>query len=84
MEFCGMVEYYRRFVHGLTEFEKPLRALTLKEAPWVWTTEHQEAFDGIKKAFSSESVLSHPDISLMDNFVMSTDANKVGIVAVLS
>jgi len=84
MEFCGMVGYYRRFARGLADLEKPLRALTLKDAPWVWTTEHQEAFDGIKKALSSAPVLAHPDFSLMDSFIISTDASKVGIGAVLS
>ncbi len=84
MELCGMVGYYRRFAQGLADLEKPLRALTLKDAPWVWTTEHQEAFDSIKKALSSAPVLAHPDFSLMDSFIISTDASKVEICAVLS
>jgi pyruvate/2-oxoacid:ferredoxin oxidoreductase alpha subunit len=84
MEFCGLVGYYRRFVRGFADLEKSLQALTFKDAPWVWTTEHQEAFDGIKKALSSAPVLAHPDFSLMDSFIISTDASKVGIGAVLS
>jgi pyruvate/2-oxoacid:ferredoxin oxidoreductase alpha subunit len=84
MEFCGMVGYYRRFARGLADLETPLRVLTLKDAPKVWTTEHQEAFDGIKKAFSSAPVLAHPDFSLMDSFIISTDTSKVGIGAVHS
>ena len=35
LEFCGMVGYYRRFARSLGTLEKPLRALTLKDAPWM-------------------------------------------------
>jgi hypothetical protein len=79
-----MVGYYRQFSRGLADLEKPLRALTLKDVPWVWTTEHQEAFDGIKKVLSYAPALAHTDFSLMDSFIISTDASKVGIGAVLS
>ena len=77
LELCGMVGYYRRFARSLGTLEKPLRALTLKDAPWIWTDECQAAFEEIKKSLCSAPVLAHPDFSLLNNFIISTDAIRL-------
>ena len=84
ISFLGIVGYYRRFSRQLATMERPLRELTLKDAPWHWEAAQQHAFDEIKLAISSAPVLAHPDFSRLDHFIISTDASKDGIGAVLS
>ena len=84
VSFLGIVGYYRRFCRQLATMERPLRELTLKNATWTWNSDQQQAFETIKRTISSAPVLAHPDFGRMDQFIISTDASKEGIGAVLS
>jgi hypothetical protein len=56
--------------------------LTKKEIPFVWTAEHQKAFEGLKKVLSTEPLLIYPDFS--QPFIIACDASTKAIGAVLS
>lgn len=46
--FLGLAGYFRRFIVKFAEIAEPLTLLTAKNAPYVWTDEHQSAFDDLK------------------------------------
>ncbi|RYE21911.1 MAG: hypothetical protein EOP45_08990, partial [Sphingobacteriaceae bacterium] len=79
--FLGMCNYFRKYVKDFSKVSKPLTLLLKKETPFIWTDSQQKAFEHLKKALSTEVVLSFPDFS--DLFYVSTDASNVAIGAVL-
>lgn len=63
---------------------KPLKrpAQYRKLTPADWTSDHQEAFEGLKASLTTSVILAHPDFTRP--FVLSTDASLDGLGAVLS
>ena len=49
---CGMVQYMSRFLPDLAETNEPIRALTRKDTPFVWSMECKNAFDRLKRNLS--------------------------------
>ena len=81
--FLGFANFFRRFICGFSLVAAPLTAL-LKGAPKTlrWTSEAQQAFDGLKHRFSTAPVLVHPDPGRP--FVVEVDASDTGVGAILS
>lgn len=61
---------------------KPLYRLTEESCKFIWTPEHQLAFEQVKRALSSPPVLSFPQGE--GSFTLDIDASNHGIGAVLS
>ncbi|KZV24755.1 hypothetical protein F511_14694 [Dorcoceras hygrometricum] len=59
----------------------PLTSLTKKHAKYEWTPECQAGFEGLKQALMEAPVLAMP--SGQGNYVLYTDASKMGLGAVL-
>ena len=80
--FLGTASYYRRFVRDFASIAAPLHRFTEKGVSFVWTSEHQSAFESLKTAFSTTSVLrfSMPEAP----YVLDTYASLTGIGVVLS
>jgi len=81
-QFLGLCSYYRRFVKGFSIVAKPLTNLTSKDSDLVWTAECQDAFDRLKEALTSDSIVGYPQG--VGEFILDTDACDTGIGAVLS
>ena len=80
--FLGLVNYYSRFLPNLSTTLAPLYELLHKETKWHWGPEQQKAFEFVKNALTSDSVLSH--YSPLKELLLSCDASPYGLGAVLS
>jgi hypothetical protein len=79
--FLGLAGYYRRFLKHFAIISKPLTALLKKHTLFVWTVDHDVAFNTLKLALTSAPVLAVPDFS--KRFCIETDACKNGVGVVL-
>ena len=80
--FLGMVGWYARFLENLSEDKVLLCDLLKKDSKWQWTSEHQQAFERVKKNLVSAPVLIRPDFS--QPFQLHCDASDYAIGAVLT
>ena len=49
---CGMAQYMAKFLPNLAATLEPIRALTRKDTPFVWSKECEDAFNTLKKNLS--------------------------------
>lgn len=79
--FLGFANFYRRFIQNYSSITSPLTSL-LRNKPksLSWTPAATEAFDILKKAFTTAPLLVHPDRP----FIVEVDASTTGVGAVLS
>ena len=82
MAFLGLAGYYRSFVSGYSEMERPLSALRRKGVKWHWGEAEQAAFVRLKAAILQDVVLAAPDWT--KPFTIATDASKHALGGVLS
>ena len=80
--FVGLASYYRRFIPKFATVAHPLHFLTKKDAPFVWTSQCQVAFENLKKLLTSSPVLAFPQFDRP--FILETDASGTGLGAVLA
>ena len=93
--FLGFASYYRRFVPHFAQVARPLHELvsTLyeggkngkqrnKSVEGSWNQDCQKAFESLKQALTSPSVLAYPDYT--KPFIVEVDASNDGLGAVLS
>jgi hypothetical protein len=80
--FLGLASFYRRLVPNFAHIAKPMTQLTRKDKKFDWDKQCQEAFETLKHELSTTPVLAYPDFKL--HFIVTTDASKIAIAAVLS
>ena len=80
--FLGFANFYRRFIFNYSDIVIPLTRLTRKDIPWKFDSSCQDAFNSLKKAFTSTPILTHwiPDAQL----IMETDASDYTLAEILS
>ncbi|GBG89041.1 hypothetical protein CBR_g48649 [Chara braunii] len=76
-----LANYYRKFVRNFSTIVASLRRLLKKEAIWQWDKDCTSALKKLKRALIKYPVLKVADPSLP--FVITTDASRYGIGAVL-
>ena len=79
--FLGMTGYYRTCIQDYAHIAEPLVELTCKNIRYEWTSKHQEAFDLLKKALTTEQVMAHPQTD--KPYLLYTDACDYAIGAIL-
>jgi len=80
--FIGMTGFYARFIPDYSKRAAVLHALKKKGAKFVWTEEHQIAFNSLKQALMEAPVLQVPNFD--KEFVLVTDASDLAVSAVLN
>ena len=80
-EFLGMVTYLRPFIRGLSTLTAPLLELLKKDVDFTWNASYESAFEWVKQAVISDTILRYFDPSLP--VTIQVDASQVGLGAAL-
>jgi len=75
--FLGLANQLGSYIPELAALSAPLRPLLKKGNAWVWTVEHQAAFEKMKAALCSPAVVKYFDPTL-PSFIL-TDASRTGL-----
>ncbi|XP_075486330.1 uncharacterized protein LOC142525933 [Primulina tabacum] len=79
--FLGFAGYYMKFIQDFASIAVPITAFTKNNAKFIWGSQCKESFDRLKQALTTAPVLAMP--SGQGEFVVFTDASKLGLDAVL-
>ena len=63
LSLLGFINYLAKFLPRLSEVAQPLRNLTLTNAQFMWSEQHDKAFDEVKKLVVNHPVLKYYDIT---------------------
>ena len=79
--FLGFANFYRWFIFNYSDIVIPLTRLTRKDISWKFDSSCQDAFNSLKKAFTSTSILTHwiSDAQL----IVETDVSDYALTAIL-
>ena len=80
--FLGFANFYRWFIFNYSDIVIPLTHLTQKNIPWKFDSSCQDAFNFLKKAFTSAPILTHWISNAQ--LIMETDASNYALTAILS
>lgn len=80
--FVGFANFYRRFIKRFSNIVSPLIAIKSKGITFSWSDECQQAFDKLKKAFTTAPILAHSDWD--KTILVETDISHQTFAYVLS
>ncbi|KAF0760216.1 hypothetical protein AaE_003599 [Aphanomyces astaci] len=75
--WLGLATYLHKYSQDFADIAQPLFRLLLKDAPWVWDSACQEAFDGLKSNLQRAPILTLPDFD--KPFSVVCDASQFAI-----
>ena len=79
--FMGMAQQLSKFSPSLAQAAQPLRDLLSTKNSWLWTPNHQLAFDEIKSVLASPPILAHYDTGKLTK--LRTDGSKLNGISVI-
>ena len=80
--FLGYAGFYRRFIKDFSKISKPLSNLLIKDTPFVFSKECQQAFETLKHALVNAPIMVALDWDL--SFELMCDVSDYALGAVLS
>ena len=75
--FLGAIQYLSKYIKNISAQTDILRKLLQKQNEWIWTEEHTEAFNKLKKLINQLPGLAHFN-SNKEN-ILTTDASTKGL-----
>ena len=80
--FLGFANFYHQFIFNYSNIVVPLTQLTRKDAPWNFTDQCQQSFNGLKEAFTTAPILTRfqPGVQI----TVETDASDYMVARILS
>ena len=80
--FLGFANFYHWFIFNYLNIVIPLTCLIQKDISWKFNSSCHDAFDSLKKAFTSTFILTHwiPDVQL----IMETDVLDYTLIVIFS
>ena len=81
LSLLGFINYLAKFLPRLSEVAQPLRDLTLTNAQFIWSEQHDKAFDEVKKLVVNYPVLKYYGIN--DEVTIQCDSSERGLGATL-
>lgn len=78
VRFVGFANFYRKIIKGFSAIITPITQLTKQNLRFCWNPEAQDAFETLKKCFTSAPILIHPDPSLPYIFEVNASETAVG------
>ena len=79
--FLGMCQYLSKFCHNLSKTAPPLRDLTKENSTFLWSSNHEDAFNTAKNLITSATALRYYDSTLP--ITLQVDASEDAIGGVL-
>ena len=79
--FLGAINYLSKFCPRLSSVTQPLRHLTKDDIPFLWSAQHQKAFDESKTLATTAPCLKYYDVSAP--VVLQVDTSDYGLGAAL-
>ena len=61
--FLRMIRFLRNYIQGFSTIAAPMTNLLVKETPFIWKQEQQQAFERLKQIINMMPVLVHPDFN---------------------
>ena len=81
LSLLGFVNYLSKFPPRLSEVAQPLREMTAKEAKFIWSPQHETAFQEVRELVVRHPVLKYYD--LKEEVTVQCDASEYGLGAAL-
>ncbi|KAK8779210.1 hypothetical protein V5799_019450 [Amblyomma americanum] len=80
--FLQFANHYRKFIPEFSKLTYPLRQLVSKDAPFIWTSAHQEIVDKTKSALKNPPLLANFRSDCPTQ--VHVDASQTGLGAILT
>lgn len=80
--FLGTINYYGKFIQGLSSVLSPMYELLKLGTKWHWSQSCQMSFNNVKELLSVAPILMHYDVNLP--VILTCDASAHGLGAILS
>ena len=78
--FLGHAGFYRRFIKDFSKIANPLSNLLQKHVPFDFGERCKDAFDTLKKAFTTTPIIQPPDWTLPFELMCDASNFTVGVV----
>ena len=78
--FPGHAGFYKRFIKDFSKIFKPLSNLLIKDTPFVFSNECQQAFETLKHALVNALIMVAPDCDLSFELMCDTSDYALGVV----
>jgi len=75
-QYFGVASWYLRLVPDFAKIVRPLNDVLRRGNKWVWTQEHQTAFEEVKARLVADPVLACPDFDIGVILTQETDRGE--------